>query len=195
VTVRAASLAAALAAALCGTAAADSAADPKFQQLLSQLAAQPRGHVSFTEVHHIALLKEPLNSSGELFYEAPDRLEKRTLEPRPETLRLDHGILTAERGHRAHVLELSAYPQLVPFVESIRATLAGDGAALERYFVVDFSGELAHWKLHLTPRDPSVARSLTAIDITGEQAHLRTIQIRQSDGDESLLTIGPDIPP
>ena len=36
----------------------------------------------------MAMLKEPLHSSGELLYEAPDRLEKRTLKPRPEVLLL-----------------------------------------------------------------------------------------------------------
>jgi hypothetical protein len=32
--------------------------------------------VSFTEVHISSILDRPLTSSGELFYDAPDRLEK-----------------------------------------------------------------------------------------------------------------------
>ena len=83
----------------------------------------------------MAMLERPLRSSGELLYEAPDHLEKHTLEPRPETLILEHGVLTAQRGHRSQVSGCRL-PQVVPFVESVRATLAGDRAALEHYFHV-----------------------------------------------------------
>ncbi len=47
------------------------------------------GGWSFVEQHFLALLKRPVESSGELIYDAPDRLEKRTIEPRPETLVLE----------------------------------------------------------------------------------------------------------
>jgi hypothetical protein len=159
------------------------------------LAAHRHGHVSFTEVHEMAMLKAPLTSSGELFYDAPARLEKRTLVPQPETLVLDHGVLTARRGHRQHVLELAAYPQVVPFVESIRATLAGDEAALERYFVTDFTGDLARWSLRLTPHEPVIARSIAEVTLAGERDAIRTIEIRERDGDRSRLTLGPDTTP
>src|SRR6266480_3270593 len=80
--------------------------------------------------HPPAMLERPLESSGELVYEAPDHLEERTLAPRVETLVLDHGVLTARRGSRSTTLPLREYPQVAPFVESIRATLAGDRAVL-----------------------------------------------------------------
>ena len=176
-------------------AAPSAQAGPAFAQVLTLLGARRHGHAPFTEVHEMAMLKEPLRSSGELFYDAPDRLEKRTLTPRAESLLLDHGILTAQRGPHRHVLELSAYPQVVPFVESIRATLAGDEAALERYFSIDFQGELAHWTLHLTPKDPALAHTVKDITIEGERDVLHSVVIRQSDGDRSLITIGPEITP
>ena len=142
----------------------------------------------------MAMLERPLRSSGELLYEAPDHLEKRTLEPRRETLILEHGVLTAQRGHRTHVLRLRDYPQVVPFVESIRATLAGDRAALEHYFHVQFSGDLGHWTLELVPIDATVARTVRDIRISGEREAIRSVEIRQSDGDRSLLTIGAEVP-
>lgn len=166
-----------------------------FSELLGLLAARRHGRVSFTEVHEMAMLERPLRSSGELLYEAPDHLEKRTLEPRRETLILEHGVLTAQRGHRTHVLRLRDYPQVVPFVESIRATLAGDRAALEHYFHVQFSGDLGHWALELVPIDATVARTVREIRISGEREAIRSVEIRQSDGDRSLLTIGAEVLP
>jgi hypothetical protein len=164
-------------------------------QLLALLAARRHGHVTFSEVHHLRVLDRPLESSGELLYEAPDRLEKRTLQPNPEDLLLDHGVLTARRGGRTRTLALRDYPQIVPYVESIRATLAGDRKALEHYFAVRFSGDLDHWALELTPLEAEVARTVQEIRIEGERDALRTVEVRQTDGDASVLTIGPETSP
>jgi hypothetical protein len=165
------------------------------EQVLQLLAARRHGHVSFTEVHTLAMLERPLYSSGELLYDAPDRLEKRTLQPKAETLLLEHGVLTARRGHRTYLLSLREYPQVVPFVESIRATLAGDREGLERFFALQFSGTLAHWSLRLVPTEPTVAHTVKEIRIEGERDSIHTVQISEADGDASLLTIGPEVGP
>jgi hypothetical protein len=39
-----------------------------------------------------------------------------------------------------------------------------------------------------------VAQAVREIDIEGAGARLQTIEIRQSDGDRSLLTLGADLP-
>jgi hypothetical protein len=187
------------AAALATASAAGAAAEPgggaSLDQVLQLLAAHRHGHVAFTEVHRFAMLDGPLESSGELLYDAPDRLEKRTLEPKPEDLLLEHDALTVQRGSRRRVLPLRDYPQAVPFVESIRATLAGDRAALERYFTLQFSGALDDWTLELVPRDAALARAVQQVRIRGERDALRSVEIRQSDGDSSLLHIGHEIRP
>jgi hypothetical protein len=166
-----------------------------FAELLQLLAARQHGHVSFTEEHFFKMLERPLESSGELLYEAPDHLEKRTLAPQPETLVLDHGVVTARRGQRVRVLALKDYPQIVPFVESVRATLAGDRAALGRYFRPQFSGTLADWSLLLLPADPTVSRSVREIHITGARERIATVEISLTDGDRSVLTVGSDLAP
>ncbi len=163
--------------------------------LMHELAARRSGHVTYTEVQYLAVLDRPLESSGELLYEAPDRLEKRILKPRPETLVLAHGVLSATRGKHTRTTELAAWPQVAPLLESIRATLAGDRATLERIFSVELEGDAARWTLKLTPRDPEAARTVAEVLITGENATLRTVEILQADGDRSLLTIGAEVPP
>ena len=169
------------------------AGDP-LDELLRELAAQRRGHVAFTEVQHLAILDRPLESSGELLYEAPDRLEKHTLKPRPETLTLRHGMLSATRGGRTRTVELGAHPQLAPLIESLRATLSGDRRALEQVFSTQLEGDLAHWRLRLTPRNRETARVVKEVLISGEHARLQTVEIFQTDGDHSRLTLGPELP-
>src|ERR1700733_4405075 len=116
---------------LCAAAAASSI---DLDDVMHLLAQRQHGRVEFVEQQFLAVLKHPVESSGELRYDAPDRLEKRTLEPRAETLVLEGGMLTQQRGEHRRVLDLHRYPQILPFVESIRATLAGDRNALERIF-------------------------------------------------------------
>ena len=159
--------------------------------VMHALAARRHGEVSFIEQHFLAMLKRPAESSGELIYDAPNRLEKRTLEPHPESLVLDGTVLTVERGHRSHVLDLKSYPQVLPYVESIRATLAGDRAALEHTFRLQFAGNFALWSLVLAPLDAELAKSVSQVQIDGSQDDLLKVEIRQADGDRSLLTLRP----
>jgi len=155
-------------------------------ELMRQLSGRRHGEVSFVEQH---FLKHPAESYGELTYDAPDRLEKRTVEPKAETLTLAGDVLTVVRGGRVRTLDLKAYPTLVPFIESIRATLAGDLPSLERLFTVDFAGTLARWRLTLTPRDAQVAKTVSRVTIDGTSDTLTTVEIIETDGDRSLMTL------
>jgi hypothetical protein len=173
--------------------AADVCLADDLDALMSLLAQRKHGHVSFVEEHFLAVLDRPVESSGELLYDAPDRLEKRTLKPKPETLVLEHGVITAHRGRHTIVLNLSDYPQIVPLIDSIRATLAGDRAALERLFKVRLDGSLDHWKLVLDPSDLAVTHTIKQIRIEGTRDVIHSVEIQQADGDRSLLTIGPEV--
>jgi len=157
--------------------------------VMGLLAMRQHGRVEFVEQQFLAILDHPVESSGELRYDAPDHLEKRTLLPRPETLMLAGGVLTVERGGRRHVLDMHRYPQIQPFVESIRATLAGDRSALERVFHVDFAGSVERWELTLVPLDRPMAKIIAQVRIDGSRDQLLRIEIRQADGDRSLMTL------
>jgi len=157
--------------------------------VMSLLAQRQHGRVEFVEQKFLSILDHPIESSGELLYDAPDRLQKRTLLPRAETLLLDGSVLTMERGGHRRVLDLHRYPQIQPFVESIRATLAGDRAALERVFHVEFAGGVRRWSLTLAPLDRQLQRTIKQVQIDGSQDQLQRVEIRQTDGDRSLMTL------
>jgi hypothetical protein len=164
-------------------------------EVLRMLAMRQHGRVEFIEQHFLAVLSRPIESSGELRYDAPDRLEKRTLKPHAETLLLAAGVLTVERAHSRRVMDLHAYPQVLPFVESIRATLAGDRSALERFFHLDFAGSVARWTLTLVPLESKVKQSVSQVRIEGIRDQLLKVEIRQPDGDRSLMTLRPSTLP
>jgi outer membrane lipoprotein-sorting protein len=157
--------------------------------LMALLGSQEAGRARFVERKHLAILDRPVESSGELRFRAPDRLEKLTLAPRPESLVLDGDTLTVTRDARRHVLKLSDYPQVAAFIDSIRGTLTGDRAALERVYALELAGSAEGWTLTLLPRDARMAESVVRITIDGTRAQLREIEILQADGDRSVMEI------
>ena len=172
-------------------AATDSAPPPlgDLDAVMSLLAMRRHGRVEFVEQQFLAVLDHPVESSGELRYDAPDRLEKRTVLPHAEDLVLAGGVLTMQRGGHSRVLDLHRYPQIQPFVESIRATLAGDRGALEKIFRVDFAGDVQRWSLTLVPLESQPMRAVKQVRIDGSRDQLLRVEIRLADGDRSLMTL------
>ncbi|MDD4929312.1 MAG: outer membrane lipoprotein carrier protein LolA [Gallionella sp.] len=158
-------------------------------QLMHRLAQTRADHASFVEKKFIAMLDKPVESSGELFYSAPDRLEKRTLKPRPESMTVEGGALIIERGRQKHRLQLQDYPELAAFIDSIRGTLAGDRHALERNYRLSLEGTVERWTLQLLPVEIKMQAVVKRIRIAGEDNAVRSIEIIQADGDSSLMLI------
>jgi hypothetical protein len=157
---------------------------------LMQMLAQTRSdHAVFSEKKYVAILDKPVEARGELFYRAPDHLEKRTLQPRPESMILDQGILLIERGRQKHRLELQAYPELAAFVNSIRGTLAGDRKALEQSFHLSLEGTAESWQLQLTPISEKMQSVIRRILISGTRDAVHSIETSQADGDRSVMKI------
>jgi outer membrane lipoprotein-sorting protein len=172
------------------------AAQPAFtvSQLMSLLAQRRQGEVKFAETDYLQVLDQPVKSSGVLIYRAPDHLEKRTLEPKQESMILDGDELTVQRGHRTHRLQVSAYPQAAPYVDAIRDTLAGNEAGLEKVFQVGLTGTRDAWQLQLVPLDKGAARKVKRVEIDGGADVIHTVEILQVDGDKSVMTLAAPSP-
>ncbi len=165
------------------------AAADEVDAVLLSLAARRHAEARFVELQYSSILKKPLESSGELVYDAPDRLQMRTLEPRAENLELEGTRLTVQRGHTRRELDLQTYPAVLPFVTSLRATLAGDRAALEQVFRLRFSGSVSRWTLALVPLDARLASTVAEVRIEGAKDDLLEVEVRRIGGSRSLLTL------
>ena len=158
-------------------------------ELMRGLAARGPESARFVEKKYIAILDQPVESSGELRYVPPDRLEKRTIAPKPELLVLAGDTLTLERDKRKLTLQLRDYPQIAAIVESLRGMLSGDRTALEKTYRLEVHGSRERWTLVMLPSDAKLAELVLRIDVTGSRDRVRTIEIRQADGDRSVMTI------
>lgn len=158
--------------------------------LMQLLGEQKSRKATFVEKKYIAALQQPLESSGELSFTAPDRLEKRLIKPKPEAVILDGDKLLVERSNgRKLTLALNERPEVSGFVESIRATLSGDRSALERFYTVSLSGSAQQWQLSLIPLQPQMLKIIAEIRIAGARDAISTIEFLQADGDHSVMTI------
>jgi len=124
-------------------------------------------------------------------YTAPDRLEKRTLTPKVETLLLDKDILSIERDKQKLSINLANQPEALAFVDSIRGTLSGNRAALEKNYALHLSGNQDKWVLTLLPSDQKISAMVLRITVSGSRNQVRSIEYLQTDGDRSLLSIEP----
>jgi outer membrane lipoprotein-sorting protein len=158
-------------------------------QLMQNLAQHKSGRATFTEKKYIAVLEKPVESSGDLLYTAPDRLEKRTFKPKPESMVISGSELLVERGRQKHRVQLQNYPELAAFIDSIRGTLAGDLKALERNYQLSLDGTSERWTLQLLPLDEKMRAVVQRIQIAGSADEVRSVEISQADGDHSVMTI------
>lgn len=165
------------------------AADWSLQGLMQRLAAVESRHVEYREERLFGILQVPLQSHGELYYQAPDHLKKTVLEGGHGSYEIRGERVRIEQQGEAHELHLSTQPVLAAFVASFRATLAGDLDTLRRYYLLDLEGTDADWILTLTPADPSMASAIKEVTIHGSGAALRRVEILEPWGDSRVMTI------
>jgi outer membrane lipoprotein-sorting protein len=160
------------------------------EQLMIELGRVQHAKARFVERKYLEVLTKPLELAGTLEYSAPDRLERRTLSPKPESFVVDGDRLTLEdaRGRRRS-FALQDNPVLWAFVESIRSTLKGDLAALERFYAVSLHGGREDWQLVLEPKERRMSAIVSSIRIGGRDGKIGSIEIRETRGDRSEMTI------
>ena len=163
-------------------------------QLMQDLAAVKSASAHFVERRYLHLLKEPLVDSGTLSYRAPDQLSKITLEPQTERLIVDGDLLTIDREGKSRTLRLEDYPEIWAIIEGVRGTLAGDRAALEKYYTLKLEGTPASWTLSLVPQDSKIKQLVRTILIFGEGHSIRHILTLEQEGDRTDMTITEDSP-
>ncbi|WP_322052087.1 outer membrane lipoprotein carrier protein LolA [Paraburkholderia bannensis] len=172
-------------------AAQPASSDWTLDRLMSTLAQHKSGRAAFTETKYLSIATQPVESSGELSFVAPDHLEKNTLKPKPEHLVVDGDMLTVDRNNHKYTLALARYPELGAFIESIRATLTGNRLALEQTYQVALAGSGDDWTLTLTPRDSQMRKTVSSITLEGTRDLLRSVAIQQAGGDHSLMQLRP----
>jgi hypothetical protein len=153
----------------------------------------------YVENRTLHALRTPIETHGTLRFDAPDRLEKAsdpTADGATERLTIDANHLTIDRGHNITPVELmlNEHPEIGVLVDSIRATLSGDGAELRRIFDISIAGTLNQWQLVLQPHSPAQRAILQWMRITGYGTRITAIDSQNGDGDHAEMAIVQQAP-
>ncbi len=161
----------------------------ELKQLMQTMAQVESSSARFTETKYLSVLTAPLTLSGKLTYTRPGRVEKHVLVPYDERLTVEGNVLTLEKNGKSRTLDLPSYPVAWAFVESIRATLSGDLALLQRFYRARFDGDNAAWHLILEPLDGEITAYVQSITIDGSDNRIDRVELREAGGDRSVMII------
>ena len=182
----------ALAAGALALAARDAAASGfELPALMALLARRRSGEARFTEERTVAALDAPLRASGRLSFQAPDRFARYTEQPRPESMEVLGNTVLLRRGTRTRQLTLDTVPELAALADALRGTLTGNAEVLQRHFDVKVAGSAERWTLTLTPKSAEPQGSIVGIEILGQRADVRSMEMALASGDRSLMLIEP----
>lgn len=158
-------------------------------QLMQILAGIETSESTFHERKILSLLNEPLISSGTLLYRRPDYIERLTMKPKQERFVYEGGKVTIETAGRHRQFQFNDQPVLGAFVESIRASLAGDESALRRHYLLRLSGTRDGWTLDMSPLAPDLLSRVRLIRISGMKNRIRQVEILETSDDRTIMTI------
>jgi outer membrane lipoprotein-sorting protein len=161
-------------------------------ELMAMLAKVERSSVAFEETRYLAVLAAPIVRRGTLNYVRPDHLEMHVVTPFPETVDVTGNRMRIQAPEqKTRELDLGSQPVALAWIEGIRASLAGDAAALRRLYRVTMTGTPTLWRMALEPVEPRVATALRRIDVTGRQTQIDTIEILDQQGDRVAIRLQP----
>lgn len=169
------------------------ASDIDMPGLMRLFAANKHIKAEFVERKFLQILDTPVESSGELVFRAPSRLEKRTRLPKAETLVIDGNSVSIERGSLKRTLPLDDFADMAAMVRSLTATFRGDQVSIEQFFKWKVSGSAENWQLVLTPKSMKLFITLKEIRLTGDNGYVHTVETTLTDGDRSLMTLSRPI--
>ena len=187
-------LAALCAAALWTPAAADGAWD--LPALMKELGGIRLIDAAFTEQKQAEFLSGgEFAVSGEMHFKAPHTLRRIVTKPYRESIIIDESTVIIKRmdskneTDKVRFIEIDSHPSIRLFIDSMRATMAGDLATVLEIYEVELSGDRGEWRLRLVPQRKALKKFINAVDVTGSANRISTLLVHEDDGTRSLITL------
>jgi len=171
-----------------GIAAQSETAAPGLVELMRGMAETSGVIATFRERKQLALLEQPLESSGTLYFVPPDRLARFTLTPEPSALIIDGKALRFQQG-RGEKFDLSGNPMARVFVDNFIALFNGDLPKLQKLYHTSFDSQGESWKLVLEPRGAPLRGIVKQIALRGDRSGIREMVMQNLDGDRTTTSL------
>lgn len=165
-------------------AAAEQPADVR--ALMQRLGRVERVEVAYQERVESGLIDTAVGTRGNLLYQAPDRI--RRISDDGDGFALEGNRMQLIRGNQvADELIVPEIKPLAALVGTLRATFAGDLAALQADYRLDYGASEQAWTLDLAPRAMALSPLFQRIRIIGNGATIETIEMLEANGDRRTL--------
>ncbi|RRQ24012.1 outer membrane lipoprotein carrier protein LolA [Guyparkeria sp. SCN-R1] len=164
------------------------------EELAAALAERGADSTAYEQTRYLGILDEPLESSGRLSFEPPDRLVQEQREPEARILTLDGEQLTFEADGRRRVVQLEDSPEGAALADSLRGILNGRIDVLsEDYELVLNERPDDGWRLHLLPLRGELADRIRRIEVIGQidagLAIVERLTLEFANGDRSVMRL------
>jgi hypothetical protein len=126
--------------------------------------------------------------SGQLQQPREGTLIKLVQSPYRERMQISDGSVSVERdGEKTRRFSLRRAPELVAINAGFAALLNGDIERLQQHYTLQMQGDADFWQLHMTPRDPRLAKRVISMRLLGSAEQLRCIDLQQNGGENSRM--------
>lgn len=161
-------------------------------RLISEIGAVEVRTNRFTETKEMAILSTSLTQTGAIDFRYPDKISKRFDPPVNTVVEITGDTLSILSPMQPpQFFSISKHAQLAALLDPIRAILAGDLMTLRRYYQVTLKGEKKEWQIELIPRDSTIARRISGIDIYGSGPIINRYVVLEQNGDRTTTNIEP----
>jgi hypothetical protein len=174
---------------VCSSAVAGDApsTQPTFADVAAQLAAPAVLRGNFSQARRIALLQNPLYSTGR-FILSDKGLYWRQEQPIPALMIADEQRLMQQVGDGPmQDIDTAENPVVLSFSNSFLSIFRGNEDELRKNFDVEFSSEPGWWTIHLKPISYPMSEAIDSIGLRGRE-YIETITVISRTSDETIIS-------
>ena len=139
----------------------------------------------FREEKQLALLSEPIESRGTLYFVPPNRLSRETREPSASRLVIDGDRVSFRDAAGGQAVDLSASPIAREYVANFVVLFGGDLDALRKRYEPHFTADANGWTLELVPRAARLREFITRVTLSGRGRALERMEMIEAGGDRT----------
>ena len=153
--------------------------------LMRHMATTTGVRAQFHEVKQIALLEQPLESDGTLYFIPPARMARITRTPGATSLVINGSRMSYRDGTGGNSVDLSGNRVARTIVENFVVLFNGDLDALHEHYHVGFDAQGARWQIRLVPKGPPLAQLIASIEMRGNGPALEQMVVVEKEGDRT----------
>ena len=137
----------------------------------------------FRESRQLTILREPIESTGMLYFAPPDWLARHVTQPGVAKVIVRENRVAFQDESGTQTLDLGSSEVARAMVGNVMVLMRGDLTSLRSQYDVDFGVDDDLWSLELEPRDRVVLQLIERLRVVGRHNELVRMESIETSGD------------